>query len=64
MITTITTTAMMIWLFKQLGTPVSYNVGGKLSFGGMGEFDPKSDYFVYECHDKLALALALTSIKF
>lgn len=46
-----TTTAMMIWLFKQLGIPVSYNVGAKLSFGGMGEFDAKSEYFIYECDE-------------
>jgi UDP-N-acetylmuramate--alanine ligase len=46
-----TTTAMMIWTFKQLGLPVSYNVGAKLSFGEMGEYDPKSEYFVYECDE-------------
>jgi UDP-N-acetylmuramate--alanine ligase len=46
-----TTTAMVIWLFKQLGLPVSYSVGAKIGFGDMGEFDPKSDYFVYECDE-------------
>ncbi len=46
-----TTTAMMIWLFKQLSIPISYNVGAKLSFGGMGEFDPTSEYFIYECDE-------------
>lgn len=46
-----TTTAMVIWLFKQLGIPVSYSVGGKLSFGEMGEYDPKSEYFVYEADE-------------
>lgn len=46
-----TTTAMMIWLFKQLNLPVSYNVGAKLSFGGMGEYDPESEYFIYECDE-------------
>lgn len=46
-----TTTAMMIWLVKQLGLPVSYSVGAKLSFGGLGEFDPKSDYFIYEADE-------------
>ena len=46
-----TTTAMVVWLFKQLGVPISYSVGGKLSFGDMGEFDPKSEYFVYECDE-------------
>lgn len=46
-----TTTAMLIWLLKQLNIPVSYTVGAKLSFGDMGEFDPKADYFVYECDE-------------
>jgi len=46
-----TTTAMIIWLFKQLDIPVSYSVGGKLSFGEMGEFDPLSDYFIYEADE-------------
>lgn len=46
-----TTTAMVIWLFKQLGLPVSYSVGAKISFGEMGEFDPASEYFVYECDE-------------
>ncbi len=46
-----TTTAMIIWLFKQLGIPISYSVGAKIGFGDMGEFDPKSDYFVYECDE-------------
>ncbi|MDZ7786370.1 MAG: Mur ligase domain-containing protein [Candidatus Saccharibacteria bacterium] len=46
-----TTTAMMVWLLKQLGIPVSYSVGAKISFGEMGEFDPKSEYFVYEADE-------------
>lgn len=46
-----TTTAMAVWLFKQLGIPVSYSVGAKLSFGEMGEFDPKSEYFIYEADE-------------
>lgn len=46
-----TTTTMVIWLFKQLDVPVSYAVGAKMSFGDMGEFDPKSKYFVYECDE-------------
>jgi UDP-N-acetylmuramate--alanine ligase len=46
-----TTTAMVVWLFKQLGIPISYSVGAKISFGEMGEFDPKSEYFVYECDE-------------
>lgn len=46
-----TTTAMAVWVFKQLGLPVSYSVGAKLSFGDMGEFDPASRYFVYEADE-------------
>ena len=46
-----TTTAMVIWLFKQLKLPISYSLGAKISFGNMGHFDPKSEYFVYECDE-------------
>lgn len=46
-----TTTAMVVWLFKELGLPISYSVGAKISFGDMGQFDPKSEYFVYECDE-------------
>ncbi|HEU4608661.1 MAG TPA: Mur ligase domain-containing protein, partial [Chitinophagaceae bacterium] len=46
-----TTTAMAIWVFKQLGVPVSYSGGAKLSFGEAGEYDPKSNYFVYEADE-------------
>lgn len=46
-----TTTAMVIWLFKQLGLPVSYSVGAKISFGQMGQYLKGSEYFVYECDE-------------
>jgi UDP-N-acetylmuramate--alanine ligase len=46
-----TTTAMMIWLFKELSLPISYSVGAKISYGDMGQFDPASEYFVYECDE-------------
>lgn len=46
-----TTTAMLIWMFKQLAIPVSYSVGAKISYGDMGEFDAKSEYFVYEADE-------------
>lgn len=46
-----TTTAMAVWLFKDLGLPISYSVGAKISFGDMGHFDEKSEYFVYECDE-------------
>ena len=46
-----TTTAMTIWLLKQLGIPVSYSVGAKISFGDMGHYEPGSQYFVYEADE-------------
>lgn len=46
-----TTTAMAVWLFKQLGVPASYSVGAKIPFGDMGHFDPKAEYFIYECDE-------------
>lgn len=46
-----TTTAMAIWLFKQLDIPVNYSVGAKLGFGDMGEFSDEAEYFVYEADE-------------
>lgn len=46
-----TTTAMVIWLFKELGLPVSYSVGAKISFGDMGQYQEGSEYFVYEADE-------------
>ncbi|HMT18457.1 MAG TPA: Mur ligase domain-containing protein [Candidatus Saccharibacteria bacterium] len=46
-----TTTSMAIWLMKELGIPISYSVGAKLNFGDMGEFDEKSEYFIYEADE-------------
>ncbi len=46
-----TTTAMVVWLFKQLKEPISYSFGAKTTFADMGEFEPKSEYFVYEADE-------------
>ncbi len=46
-----TTTAMMIWLFRELGLPLSYSLGAKLSFGGIGQFDKEATYFIYEADE-------------
>lgn len=46
-----TTTAMAIWLFKELGIPLSYSVGAKISFGDMGTYQEGSEYFVYEADE-------------
>jgi len=46
-----TTSGMMTWAFKQLGIPISYSVGSTLSFGPNGKYDPRSEYFIYECDE-------------
>jgi len=46
-----TTTAMIVWLFKQLKIPVSYSIGSIISFGSSGLFDKQSRYFIYECDE-------------
>ena len=46
-----TTTAMTVWLFKQLNIPVSYSLGAKISFGDMGHYEPGSQYFIYEADE-------------
>jgi UDP-N-acetylmuramate--alanine ligase len=46
-----TTTAMTIWLLQQIGMPMSYSVGAKISFGEMGHYDPDAAYFVYEADE-------------
>ena len=46
-----TTTGMAVWAFLQRGIPVSYSIGTTVSFGPSGKYDPKSEYFVYECDE-------------
>jgi UDP-N-acetylmuramate--alanine ligase len=46
-----TTTAMVIWLCKQLSLPIGYSVGAKIAYGEMGEYAAGSEYFVYECDE-------------
>lgn len=46
-----TTTGMFVWVFRELGIPVSYSVGSQLGFGPSGRFDPNAEYFVYECDE-------------
>ncbi len=46
-----TTTAMTVWAFKELGLPVSYSVGAKISFGDMGQYQTGSEYFIYEADE-------------
>ena len=46
-----TTTAMSVWLFKQLGEPLSYLLPAKTNFADMGHYEPGSKFFVYECDE-------------
>lgn len=46
-----TTAAMATWVFKQLNLPISYSGGAKLSFGDVGEYNPESEYFIYEADE-------------
>lgn len=46
-----TTTAMLVWLFKQMKIPVSYSIGSTITFGPSGAYDKESSYFVYECDE-------------
>lgn len=46
-----TTTGMLVWTLTQHGVPVSWSVGSQLSFGPAGKFDPRAQYFVYECDE-------------
>jgi len=46
-----TTTALTVWLFKELGLPISYALPAKTSFAEMGFYDPASQYFVYEADE-------------
>lgn len=46
-----TTTAMTVWLLKQLGLPLGYILPAKSSFAEMGGFDTKAEYFIYECDE-------------
>lgn len=46
-----TTVGMLVWTFERLGIAVSYLVGTTIKFGPSGHFDPKSEYFIYECDE-------------
>lgn len=46
-----TTTAMAVWLLKQLNLPESHILPAKSSFAEMGEYQEGSEYFVYECDE-------------
>jgi UDP-N-acetylmuramate--alanine ligase len=46
-----TVTGLLVWLFKRLGQPVSYAIGTNLSFGPSGQYQPGSQYFIYEADE-------------
>jgi len=46
-----TTTAMLVWLAKELGLNVSWSVGAKMAFADIGHFDSDSQYFIYEADE-------------
>ena len=46
-----TTTAMTTWLFTQLDEAVSYLLPAKTNFAEMGEYNPGSQYFIYEADE-------------
>ena len=46
-----TTTAMTVWLLKQLGLPIGYILPAKSSFADMGGYEPGAEYFVYEADE-------------
>lgn len=46
-----TTTAMTIWLLKQLRLPLGYILPAKSNFAEMGAYETNAEYFVYECDE-------------
>jgi UDP-N-acetylmuramate--alanine ligase len=46
-----TTTAMTVWLLKQLQMPLAYILPAKSSFAEMGAYEDGAQYFVYECDE-------------
>lgn len=46
-----TTTAMAIWLAKQLAMPIGYILPAKSSFAEMGAYETGAEYFIYECDE-------------
>lgn len=46
-----TTTAMLIWLAKNLHLPAAYIVGSTLNFAPSGSYQPHDRYFIYEADE-------------
>ncbi|MEM1312276.1 MAG: Mur ligase domain-containing protein [Patescibacteria group bacterium] len=46
-----TTTAMIVWLFKELKKEISWVVGSNINFGNSGSYEKGSEYLVYEADE-------------
>lgn len=46
-----TTTAMLVWLFRQQNIPLSYILPAKTIYSEMGNYDSQSQYLVYEADE-------------
>lgn len=46
-----TTTGMLVWVFKELGIPVSYLIGSNIGFGPSAAYQQDSEYFVLEADE-------------
>jgi UDP-N-acetylmuramate--alanine ligase len=46
-----TTTAMLVWLFKNFGIPISYLIGSSISFGNSGQYQQGSKFFIMEADE-------------
>ena len=46
-----TVTGMLIWLFKELGLPISYAIGTTIAFGPSAQYLLGSEYFIYEADE-------------
>ena len=46
-----TTTAMLVWLFKQFEIPVSYLIGTDLSWGKRASYEKNSQFFILEADE-------------
>jgi UDP-N-acetylmuramate--alanine ligase len=46
-----TTTAMAVWLAKELGVKASWSVGAKMPFADTGHFEPDSQLFICEADE-------------
>lgn len=46
-----TTTAMLVWAMTKLNIPISYLIGTTISWGNGGQYDPQSQFFIYEADE-------------